>query len=283
MNCELWKKIININNYEISNFGNVRNSKNKTLLKKNIKNGYHYIYLCDKSYRINKLVAEHYLINDNPETKIYVNHIDGNKLNNHVDNLEFITPSDNVKHAINNNLLVINKMRVGKYDKFTHELICEYSSIIEASNDTGIDDGTICKVCKYYQFGIGINKTAGGYIWKYLNYTVYDYNNDENIEKLYAIKNYPNYSITENGKIYSHPRKRFMNLIKNIDGYLRVHLINENGRKGFLVHRIVAETFIPNPKNKQYVNHINKIRNDNRKINLEWVTNSENIIHAKKY
>jgi hypothetical protein len=74
-----------------------------------------------------------------------------------------------------------------------------------------------------------------------------------------------------------------MNLIKNIDGYLRVHLINENGRKGFLVHCIVAETFIQNPKNKQYVNHINKIRNDNQKINLEWVTNSENIIHSKKY
>lgn len=54
MNCELWKKIINIDNYEISNYGNVKNSKNNYLLKKNIKNGYYYIYLCDNVKHANK-------------------------------------------------------------------------------------------------------------------------------------------------------------------------------------------------------------------------------------
>ena len=160
------------------------------------------------------------------------------------------------------------------------ELISIYDSIIEASNDTGIDDGTICKVCKYYQFGTGINKSGGGYIWKYIDYKNYEYKNNDN--ELHVIENYPNYFITENGKIYSNLRKRFLNLTKNLDGYLRVYLINENGRKGLLVHRLVAETFIQNPENKKYVNHINMIKNDNRKINLEWVTNSENIIHANK-
>lgn len=277
---ELWKKIINIDNYEISNFGNVRNLKNRNLLKKTIKNGYYYVNLYDKSYRINKLVATHYLVNDNPESKIYVNHIDGDKFNNHVDNLEFITPSNNVKHAIRNNLLIVNKIKVGKYDKITKELITVYDSIINASNATSIDDGTICKVCKYYQFGTGINKSGGGYIWKYIDYKKYDYKNND--DKLYVIKNYPNYCITENGKIYSNLRKRFLNLTKNLDGYMRVHLINKNGRKSLLVHRLVAETFIQNPENKSFVNHINMIKNDNRKINLEWVTNSENIIHANK-
>jgi hypothetical protein len=59
-------------------------------------------------------------------------------------------------------------------------------------------------------------------------------------------------------------------------------LINANGRKGYLVHRLVAETLIPNHDNKQFVNHKNMIRNDNRIDNLEWVTNSENIIHSYK-
>jgi hypothetical protein len=276
MNNEIWKPIINYNLYEISNIGNIRNSNTKQLLKQTIKNNYYYINICKKSFRVNRLVANTFLDNNDIKNQIYVNHIDGNKKNNNVNNLEFITPSNNVKHAIKNNLLIINKCKVGKYNKNTDELIQIYDSIIDASNNTNIDDATICKVCKYYQTGNGKNKSAGGYIWKYMNNTI----NINQEEELYKIKDYPNYKITKTGKVYSYHRKKYLTLNMNDDGYIRVYITNENGRRGLLVHRLVAITFIPNPENKNQVNHKNMKKNDNSVDNLEWATESENVIHA---
>ena len=63
-------------------------------------------------------------------------------------------------------------------------------------------------------------------------------------------------------------------------GYVRVMLHKEGVIKRFLIHRLVAKAFIPNPENKPQINHINRIKNDNIVENLEWCTQKENMQHA---
>lgn len=65
-------------------------------------------------------------------------------------------------------------------------------------------------------------------------------------------------------------------------GYLFVSLSKQNINLGGLSHRFVAKAFIPNPENKPQVNHIDGVKTNNNVENLEWVTNQENVEHAKK-
>lgn len=63
-------------------------------------------------------------------------------------------------------------------------------------------------------------------------------------------------------------------------GYAGVILCSFEKNTSIRVHRVIANTFIPNPENKPQVNHINGIKTDNRVENLEWATNSENGMHS---
>lgn len=91
------------------------------------------------------------------------------------------------------------------------------------------------------------------------------------------------YAVTEDGRVWSYKRNRFMTLQPIYSGYMRAALRDSNNgqsRKLHLVHRLVAQAFIPNPDAKPEVNHKNSIRDDNRLANLEWSTRSENNQHA---
>lgn len=104
---------------------------------------------------------------------------------------------------------------------------------------------------------------------------------------------YPNYMVSNNGKIKSLKKEINRGHYKSIQeeriitnksqscGYLSVTLSNEKGKKRFLIHRLVAEAFLKKMNENQIqVNHKNGIKTDNRTENLEWVTVSDNHKHA---
>ena len=97
---EEWKETKE--HYLVSNFGRVKNKYWKILKPIKKENGYYRVYLKSKWYPIHRLVAEAFI--PNPDNKPQVNHIDGNKKNNNVNNLEWCTAGENIKHAYKTNL-----------------------------------------------------------------------------------------------------------------------------------------------------------------------------------
>lgn len=103
----MWKDLHNNDKYEVSELGEVRNKKTGRILTGGINNnGYRTVHTrhADNPEFVHRLVAKAYVPNDDPERKTDVNHIDGDKMNNKASNLEWVTRSENVKHAYDNGL-----------------------------------------------------------------------------------------------------------------------------------------------------------------------------------
>ena len=180
MNEEIWKDIPNFDGlYQASNLGRIKSLKriakkeyrNNRIVKEKImlgtknQDGYLKVHFKNKELNINKGLFIHRLIAmtfiPNPNSLPQINHKDGNKLNNNVDNLEWCTNLYNQQHAWKNGLHKSTKCKkIKQLDKNKNE-IKKWNSITEASKYLGISASCIVECCKNKK------RNAGGYRWEY--------------------------------------------------------------------------------------------------------------------
>ena len=134
-------------NYAISNLGNIKNIKKGNILTPYLNtNGYLTYTFCQngikKTFRLHRLVALYFI--DNPNNLPYVNHKDGDKTNNKVENLEWCTAKENDAHARSSGLKNQEKPIIAKNIE-TNETLT-FKSVTEAGAFLGINKGTISKV-----------------------------------------------------------------------------------------------------------------------------------------
>lgn len=181
---EIWKPVKGYEGfYEVSDHGNVKSLRKNKILKQTVgvKNGYSYVGLYkegkDKRVLVHRIVATAFI--DNPMQKRTVNHKDGNKSNNCVENLEWATYSENHRHAFKNGLKIVSdKQR--KVASETGKKTCDanrrrtpvvmikddvyiktFTSAHEAARSVGGNPSAIIAVCK------GKWQSHKGYRWEY--------------------------------------------------------------------------------------------------------------------
>jgi hypothetical protein len=175
--CE-WKDVIGWEGlYKVSTSGEIKSTntyvrspegkraRNGRILKQGIGNrGYKLVTLSKDNKHttknVHRVVAEAFIVNS--RNVIDVNHKDGDKLNNRLNNLEWVTRRENIMHALSMGLSKTPPQRpkcsVLQYTKEGY-VVKTYMSMLEAETITGINSGNISNACN------GRQKTAGGYKW----------------------------------------------------------------------------------------------------------------------
>lgn len=334
---EVWKDVTGYEGfYKVSNYGRVKSvdreiiSKNgdvrllKGSIRKSSNNskGYQHITLSkDNNQRtvfVHRLVAESFI--PNPNKLPIVNHIDGDKSNNIVTNLEWVNNSQNIIHALeiglnnsyhdNNDDILEKEPVITKKEKILN-IYKENPNlpIKDIANTVSISSTYVSRVIKMYEdkeYESRIKKNKSKYRKKYKDRRV-EKKREKELKTIdeFSLKSgfkyidgYEGiYAVSKNGEVLRAPhyrdvyvqgekRKYFypekmMSLTPN-SRYPSINLNLDNEVENFLIHRLVAQAFIPNPENKPYVNHIDGDPHNNHVSNLEWVTQSENINHAIK-
>ena len=162
----MWKKFIYEGietDYSVSTEGEVRKDTTNYILSQSPQQDYKFVTLLingqQKRMRVHRMVAMTFI--ENPDNKPYVNHINGIRYDNNVENLEWVTQSENIQHAVRTGLMQNGRKKAVIQYNLNGDRMATFESASEAARQTGGSQSKITMCCKRQR------ETANDYQWRY--------------------------------------------------------------------------------------------------------------------
>jgi hypothetical protein len=287
VNMEIYRDL-----YQVTNFGRVFSKKTNKELDMQLSSGYNRVSLHtpikvkSKSKRVHRLV--YLTFGGEIEKGKVIDHIDGNKLNNRIENLRCVAETVNMQNAHKNNKNMHKNQVIQAFDK-EGNFVKEFNSTKEGADF----------IKQKYVVGInnclrGDQHTSGGFVWKFKDPSILKEKEERYIKIttdfvcLGTLKgvDYSNYFINREGIVANKNTNRKIKPDIDPNNYSTTGLCNSEKDNHFFLHRLLGKFFLENgeiyfPDEKKYVvNHKDKNRNNNSLDNLEWMTKYQNDIHG---
>ena len=267
--------------WQVSSEGRCRNSRGGISHGSLASSGYCVVGVCGRKFQVHRLVAHAFLGAPPSEAAWEVNHIDGNGSNNRIDNLEWVSHSENIRHSY-----ATNPSRVNARPTFTRPVLMRhleshkwtrFSSIKLAAEALSQPYSTVRARCRR-------NLQVDGYEYKFAPVQQVELLGEEwrpMIDPRFGELVHGR-MVSSQGRIKSKDRERSFGCVRK-DGYLvtPIKLGSKSQYRVEFVHRLVAASFLglpPSPEHSQ-INHKDGNKSNNAVDNLEYVTPAENNAH----